>query len=67
MLFDNHNNNNNNNNKFNRQAVARVGGDTARRRINPTVLLNLRIIVPPKELQKRIGAAVEREIAPERS
>ena len=60
MLFDNHNNN-----KFNRQAVARVGADTARRRINSTVLLNLRIIVPPKELQKRIGAAVEREIAPE--
>ena len=47
---------------FNRQAVARVSGATGRQRISPPVLLSLKIIVPPKELQDKVGAAVEREI-----
>jgi hypothetical protein len=47
---------------FTRQAVARVTGDTGRQRISPTTLLNLRIIVPPEELQDKVGSAVEREV-----
>jgi len=46
---------------FTRQAVANVTGATGRQRINPTKLLELRIPIPPKELQERIGTAVERE------
>jgi len=46
---------------FTRQAVANVTGATGRQRINPSKLLELKIIVPPKELQDRIGLAVEQE------
>ncbi len=46
---------------FTKQAVANVTGDTGRQRINPTRLLELRIVVPPKELQAKIGESVEKE------
>jgi restriction endonuclease S subunit len=46
---------------FTRQAVANVTGATGRQRINPSRLLELRIIVPPLELQEQIGSAVEQE------
>jgi len=48
---------------FTRQAVVNVTGATGRQRINPTRLLELRIIVPPPELQENIGSAVEQEFA----
>lgn len=46
---------------FTKQAVANVTGATGRQRINPSRLLELRIIVPSIELQERIGDAVEKE------
>jgi len=46
---------------FTRQAVANVTGATGRQRISPIKLLSLKIIVPPEEIQKQIGDAVEKE------
>jgi type I restriction enzyme S subunit len=46
---------------FTRQAVANVTGDTGRQRITPAKLLDFKIIVPPKELQDKIGIEVEKE------
>jgi restriction endonuclease S subunit len=46
---------------FTQQAVANVTGDTGRQRINPRKLLELRILVPPLELEEKIGRAVEHE------
>jgi len=46
---------------FTQQAVANVTGATGRQRINPTKLLELRILVPPPDLQEKIGRAVEQE------
>jgi type I restriction enzyme S subunit len=46
---------------FTRQAVANVTGATGRQRINPGLLLSLRVICPPRELQERIGRIVEKE------
>lgn len=48
---------------FTRQAVANVTGATGRQRISPTRLLQLRIILPPAELQQQIGEATEYEFA----
>ncbi|MBD2499824.1 restriction endonuclease subunit S [Anabaena azotica] len=46
---------------FTRQAIANVTGATGLQRINPSRLLELKIIVPPQELQNQIGDAVEQE------
>jgi restriction endonuclease S subunit len=46
---------------FTRQATANVTGATGRQRISPSKLLELKIIVPPEELQNTIGDAVEQE------
>lgn len=46
---------------FTRQAIANVTGATGRQRISPSRLLELKIIVPPQELQNQIGDAVEQE------
>ncbi|MFK0733040.1 MAG: restriction endonuclease subunit S [Gloeotrichia echinulata GP01] len=46
---------------FTRQATANVTGATGRQRINPSKLLELKVIVPPEELQNTIGDAVEQE------
>jgi type I restriction enzyme S subunit len=46
---------------FTTQAVANVTGATGRQRIAPDTLLTLKIIVPPRDLQARIGAVVEKE------
>jgi type I restriction enzyme S subunit len=46
---------------FIRQAIANVTGATGRQRISPSKLLELQIIVPPEEIQKQIGDAVEEE------
>lgn len=46
---------------FTRQAVANVTGATGRQRITPRKLLELRIVIPPKELQDQIGDATEKE------
>lgn len=46
---------------FTRQATANVTGATGRQRISPSKLLELKIIVPPEELQNKIGDAVEQE------
>lgn len=46
---------------FTRQATANVTGATGRQRISPSKLLELQIIVPPKEIQTQIGDAVEQE------
>jgi len=46
---------------FTRQAVANVTGATGRQRVRPVRLLDLRILVPPQELQEQIGTAVEQE------
>lgn len=46
---------------FTRQATANVTGATGRQRISPSKLLELQIIVPPEEIQKQIGDAVEQE------
>ena len=46
---------------FTQQAIANVTGDTGRQRINPRKLLELRILVPPLELEEKIGRAVEQE------
>lgn len=48
---------------FTRQAVANVTGATGRQRVSPLRLLDLRIIVPPPELQEQLGKAVEQEFA----
>jgi type I restriction enzyme S subunit len=48
---------------FTRQAVANVTGATGRQRISPHRLLELRILVPPSELQEQVGRAVEQEFA----
>lgn len=47
--------------QFTRQAQANVTGATGRQRISPRRLLELRILVPPLELQEQIGRAVEQE------
>lgn len=46
---------------FTRQATANVTGATGRQRISPSKLLELQIIIPPEEIQKQIGDAVEQE------
>jgi len=48
---------------FVKQAVANVTGATGRQRINPRRLLELRVIVPPPELQDKIGRTVEEEFS----
>lgn len=48
---------------FTQQAAANVTGATGRQRINPTRLLELRIVYAPLELQEQIGKAVEQEFA----
>ena len=48
---------------FTRQVVANVTGDTGRQRISPTKLLEFKIIVPPKELQDKIGIETEKEFS----
>ena len=48
---------------FTRQAAANVTGATGRQRINPAKLLDFRIIVPPKELQDKIGIEAEKEFS----
>lgn len=48
---------------FVKQAVANVTGATGRQRINPKRLLELRVIVPPPELQDKIGKIVEEEFS----
>lgn len=47
--------------QFNRQARANVSGATGRQRIDADKLLELQVVVPPREIQKRIGDAVEEE------
>ena len=46
---------------FTRQAVANVTGATGRQRISPSKLLELKIMIPPVELQTQIGDSVEKE------
>jgi restriction endonuclease S subunit len=46
---------------FTRQAVANVTGATGRQRISADRLLELRIVVPPEDLQKQIAMSVEEE------
>ena len=46
---------------FSRQATANVTGATGRQRISPSKLLELKVIIPPEELQNKIGDAVEQE------
>jgi len=48
---------------FVKQAVANVTGATGRQRINPRRLLELRVTVPPAELQDKIGRIVEEEFS----
>lgn len=46
---------------FTQQAIANVTGATGRQRISPQTLLDLKIPIPPTELQRSIGLAVEKE------
>lgn len=48
---------------FTEQAAANVTGATGRQRINPDRLLELSILLAPRELQERIGASVEKEFS----
>lgn len=46
---------------FTRQAVANVTGATGRQRVDPSQLLEYRIVYAPPELQDRVGDTVEQE------
>lgn len=46
---------------FTRQAVANVTGATGRQRISADRLLELRVVVPPDELQQQVARSVEEE------
>lgn len=47
--------------QFTRQAVANVTGATGRQRLAPGRLIELHVVLPPRELQDQIGDQVERE------